>query len=99
MPSDPPLAFFDSSQARLPPPSDLRWLNRQGEVRPAFEQCLESASAFDAGELMAEAKMNARSERDVPVRPSLEIEPLGALVRSRVEVGGREHGHDLVVLS
>ena len=30
---------------------------------------------------------------------TLGIEPLGALIRRRVQVGGREHGHDLVALS
>ena len=35
---------------------------------------------------------------DVPVRPALEIEPLGMLVRLRVHVGRRQHGHDPVAL-
>src|SRR5262249_2435962 len=45
---------------------------------------------------MTEAEMDACSECDVPIWPSSKVEPLGVLVRHRVQIGGREHGHDLV---
>jgi hypothetical protein len=57
------------------------WLPRRG---PA-------SAAFDASQLMAE---DAGSERDVRVRPFLEIESLGMLVRRGVQIGGaRDEGN------
>jgi hypothetical protein len=37
-----------------------------------------------------------RAEGDVVVRPALEIELLGRYVCRRIQVGGRQHGHDLI---
>jgi hypothetical protein len=42
--------------------------------------------------------MDSGPEREVSVRPPLEIQSLGPLVRIRVHVGGRHHGGDLVAL-
>jgi hypothetical protein len=42
--------------------------------------------------------MNAGAEGEMPVRSSLKIEFLGMLVRLRIQVGGCQHGHDLVAL-
>src|SRR5262249_55481288 len=69
--------FLNSSQARVPSPLDLRGINGQREVWPAFEQGLERASAFDAGELVTETEVDARAKRDMPVRPPIEVESLG----------------------
>jgi hypothetical protein len=76
----------------------MRGVDRHLEFRPAFEQGLECAFAFDARELVAEAEMDARPEGNVPVRLPLEIEPFGVFVRRRVHVGCRQHGHDLIAL-
>jgi hypothetical protein len=45
---------------------------------------------------MAEAKVNAGAEGDVPVRVPPKIEPLGMLVGGRIQIGSSEHGHDPV---
>ena len=55
---------------------DLRRINGQREVWPALKQRLERASAFDAGELVTEAEVDARAKRDMPVRPPIEVESL-----------------------
>src|SRR6516225_8374524 len=47
---------------------------------------------------MTKAEMDAGAERDMPVRPPLEIELLGMRVGVRIEVRGRQHRHDLVAL-
>ena len=73
---------------------NLRRLNRQPERRPAREQRLQCANAFDTRELVAETEMNARPEREMPVRPPLEIEALGTLVSVRIQIGGDDHRHN-----
>ena len=40
--------------------------------------------------------MDARAERQVLVRPALEIERLGRHVCRRIEVGRYQHRHDLI---
>src|SRR5262245_53926332 len=83
----------DHADAGPSPPTNLRWLDRQSKLRPACEQRLQGASPFDARELVAEAEMNSGAEREMPVRPPLEIEPFGALVRLRIEIRGDDHRH------
>jgi hypothetical protein len=70
--------------------------NRQREVRPARVESLERAFGFQAGELMTEAKMNARAEGNMPVWPSREVELFRLRVRPRIHVPGREPGGYLV---
>ena len=64
--------------------------DRRFKLRPTGEQRLQGARGFDARELVAEAEMNAGAERKMPIRPPLQIEPFGILVRGRVEVGGND---------
>ena len=49
-------------------------------------------------ELVTQAEMDSGAERDMPVRPSLEIGLFRMVVRPRIEVGGDQHGHDLLAL-
>src|SRR3984893_12690428 len=79
-------------------PFDLRLIDRQLQFRPAPEQGLQRARSLDTRELMAEAKVNSGAEGQMPVRPALEIELLGSFVCLRIEVCGRQHGHDLETL-
>ena len=58
-------------------PSDLPRLNRQPEFGPARVQGFERAFAFESRELMTKAEVDPRAERNVAVRPPLEIELLG----------------------
>src|SRR6266511_3145611 len=90
--------MLDRLQARPPAPLDLGFVDRQLQFRPAPEQSLQRACSLDARELMAQAIMNSGAEGDVPVRLSLEIEFLRMHVRSRIQVGGRQHGNDLLTL-
>src|SRR5262245_33040405 len=85
-------------QARPPAPADLRFVDRQLQLGPAPEQRLQRTGAIDARELMAKAIMNPGAEGDMPVRLAFEIEPLGMLVCPRIEVGRRQHGHNLLTL-
>src|SRR5215813_15479915 len=89
----------DRPHARPLAPSDLGGVDRQRELRPAAKQRLQRTGALDARELVTEAEMNPGTEGDVPVRSPREIERLGLLIRLRVEVRGRQHGHDLVVFA
>ena len=70
----------DRPEAGPLPPSDLRVRHSQLELRPASEQCLQRALAFDTRELVAKAKMDARAKGEMAVRPPLEIEPFGMLI-------------------
>src|SRR6516164_6120213 len=79
-------------------PPDLGLGYRQFEPRPAPEQGLQSAGCLDTRELMAEAKVNPGTEADMSVRPPLQIEFLGIGVCLRIQICGREHGHDLLTL-
>jgi hypothetical protein len=45
---------------------------------------------------MAKAKVNSGAESDMPVRFSLEVEFLRISICLRVQVCGRQHGHDLL---
>src|SRR6516162_4079173 len=47
---------------------------------------------------MAKAKVNSGAESDMPVRFSLEVEFLRICICLRVQVCGRQHGHDLLTL-
>jgi hypothetical protein len=55
-------------------PAKAGILRCQCELRPALEQSLQRALAFDARELVAQAEMDPGAKGDVSVRPSLEIE-------------------------
>src|SRR5262245_35615564 len=88
--------LFNSSQARLTSPLDLRRINGQREVWPALEQGLERASAFAAGELVTETGVDDRSQGDWEGRAPIEVDSLGPLIRRWIQICGREHGHDLV---
>ena len=84
-------------------PGRLRHLISDGSTASARsgqrrEQRFQRASAFDPGELVAEAEMDSGAEGDVAVRPALQVEPLGMRIGLRVHVGGGEHRHDLVAL-
>src|SRR6266404_886741 len=57
-------------------PSDLGRIDRERQLRPALEQRLQRAPAFDPRELVAKAKMDSGAEGDMPVRPALQVEPL-----------------------
>ncbi len=43
--------------------------------------------------------MNSGAEREMPVRIAPEIELFSMWICLRIEVGGRQHGHDLVASS
>src|SRR5690348_13973710 len=79
-------------------PANARILYRQLELRPTLEQGSERALTFNTRKLVAQAKMDAGTEGDVPVRPPFEIELFRMLVRFRIEVRSGQHGHDLVTL-
>src|SRR5262249_32300867 len=64
----------------------------------APEQGLECASALDARQLMAKAKMNSGAESDMPIWLALEIELFRIDIGVRIEVGGCQHRHDPVAL-
>src|SRR5258705_370896 len=93
-----PATLCDHTNAGPSAPMYLRWLNREPKFGPAREQRLQRANPFDACELMAEAEMSSCPEGQMPVRPSLEIHPLGALVCFLVQIGGDDHRHDPVAL-
>ena len=65
-------------------PFDLGRINGKRQFGPAPQQRFERASAFDAGELMAEAEVNPGAESDMAVRPALQIEPLGVRIDLRI---------------
>lgn len=88
----------DRSQAGPLAPSDLRVGHSQLEFRPALEQRLQRAFAFDARELMPQAEVDSCPEGQMPVGSPFEIEPFGMLIGIRVHVGHRQHGHDLLAL-
>src|SRR4029077_1058406 len=90
--------LFDRPEARPLAPADLVGRHRQAQSWPTGEQRLKGAHAFDARKLMAKAEMNPSPKGDVPVRSSLEVEPLGMLVRLDIHIGRRHHGHDPVTL-
>ena len=77
-------------------PFDLLFINGQREFRPAPEQSLQSAYAFKARELMAKTKMNSGAECEMPVWLAREIKLFRVGIRLRIEVGCRQHGHDLL---
>src|SRR6516165_3354591 len=79
-------------------PLDLGLVHRQLESRPAPKQGLERARTLDARELMAKAEVNSGTEGDMPVRLSLKIELLRICICLRIQVRGRQHGHDLLAL-
>jgi len=59
---------------------------------------LKSTQTFDARKLMTKAKMDAGSEGDVPVWPSLKVKVFRMLVGLWVHVRCRHHGHNPVAL-
>src|SRR3989442_6226055 len=61
-------------------PGDFAVVHREREFRPALEQRFQRAFAFDPRQLMAEAKVDAGAEGDVPVRPARKLEPLRMLI-------------------
>jgi len=91
--------MLDGLEARPLAPFDLGFINRQLQFRPAPEQSLQRAYALKARQLMAEAKMNPSTESEMAVRLSREIELFRMWICLRIEVGSRQHGHDLVALS
>jgi hypothetical protein len=50
------------------------------QFRPTREQGLQRALAFDAGELVAKAEVDAGAEGEMPVGLSLQVEPFGMVV-------------------
>src|SRR5215469_16772486 len=96
------VSFWDQRQTDNRPysgstaPTDLPRLNRQPKFRPAHIQSLERAFAFQPRELMTETEMDPCPEGNMAVGPSLKIELFGEHVCCRIQVGGYQHGHDLV---
>src|SRR6516164_1311555 len=91
--------MLDRPEARPLAPLDLGVIHRQREFRPAPKQRLQCAYALEACKLMAEAKMNSGAESKMPVRLSRQIELFRMRICLRIEVGSRQHGHDLLTLS
>ena len=60
--SDPDGKLFNGPEARPLPPMDGLLGHGQLELRPALEQRFERALALDAGELVAQAEMDACAE-------------------------------------
>src|SRR5262249_30647825 len=81
--------LFDGPQARPPPPANRVRRHGQLQVRPALEERLQRALGLNAGELVAQAEMDARAERQVAVVSSLKIELIRARVGIRIHVGCR----------
>src|SRR5215471_12509291 len=81
--------LFDGPQARPPPPANRVRRHGQLQVRPALEERLQRALGLNAGELVAQAEMDARAERQVAVGSSLKIELIRARVGIRIHVGCR----------
>ena len=77
-------------------PLDLLFINGQREFRPAPKQSLQCAYALKARKLMAKTKMNSGAERKMPVRLAREIKFFRVGICLRIEVGCRQHGHDLL---
>src|ERR1700730_5186399 len=91
--------MFNRLEAWPLAPLDLGFVHRQLQFRPTPEQSLQRTCSLDARELMAKAKMNSGAEGDMPVRFSLEIEFLRMCICLRIQVCGRQHGHDLLTLA
>src|SRR6516162_6152033 len=91
--------MLDRPEARAPAPLDARFIHRQREFRPAPKQRLQCAYALKARKLMTEAKMNSSAESKMPVWLSRQIELFRTRICLRIEVGSRQHGHDLLTLS
>src|SRR5579883_2438174 len=85
---------FQRAHARPLAPPQLLLVDGERQLRPAAKERLQRAGALDAGELVAEAEMDAGAEGEVAVRPAIEREALGIGIGVRVGVGGDQHGHD-----
>jgi len=75
--------LFDGPEARPPPPANRVRGHGQLQLRPALEERLQRALGLNSGELVAQAEMDARAERQVAVGSPREIE----LFRARVGIG------------
>jgi hypothetical protein len=60
-------------------------LDGQLDLRPAREQRLQGADAFDPRQLVTQAEMDSSPEGQVPVRPPLKVELFRTFVRLRVQ--------------
>src|SRR5690349_22878132 len=87
---------FDRAQARAPAPVHASGFDGELEPWPAREQDFERASSLQPRQLVSEAEMNAGAEGEMPVRPPREVETFGMLVGRGIEIGRRDHGHDLI---
>jgi hypothetical protein len=71
----------------LRPPADLRCIDSQGEIGMAREQRFKSTSTRDAGELVAEAEMNAAAKGNI--RSALDAVRAAMEVENRAQLRGR----------
>src|SRR6478672_2764767 len=90
--------LLDGAQARSLPPAYGIGCNGQLQTRPALEKGLQRTLCFHARELVAEAEMDTRAERQVAVGLAGEVELLRVRICLGVHVGRGQHGHDLVTL-
>src|SRR5262249_33202871 len=81
--------LFNGPEARALPPANGIRRDGQRESRPALEERLQRALGLNAGELVAQAEMDARAERQVAVGSPREIELLRAQVGLRIHVSRR----------
>src|SRR5262249_61888804 len=71
--------LLERAQAGSALPPDMRRIDREAQLRPSREQCLQCTDRFHARELVAETEMDSSPERQMPVRPPLELEPFRML--------------------
>src|SRR6185312_2878346 len=68
--------LFERAHAGPRAPAKLRVIHRERQLWPTAEQGFQRTGALDAGELVAEAEVDAGAECHVPVRPAVEGEAL-----------------------
>ena len=64
-----------------------------------LNRCLQRTLALNARQLVAQTEVDPRTKRQVSIGPPREIKSLRVQVGCRIQIGGRQQGHDPVPFS